>query len=127
MGYSKIALLLVLNVIFFTLVSSTSVPCPPPPYKKPSHSSPSPKPATCKNALKLVVCANVLNLVNVSLPPKSKCCALINGLVDLEAAVVCLCAALKANVIGINLNVPISLSVILNHCGKKAPHGYKCL
>ncbi|CAH2046141.1 unnamed protein product [Thlaspi arvense] len=122
MAYSKIAILLIFNVIFFTLVSSTYVPCPPPPYKKPSPSSPYP---TCKNALKLKVCANVLDLVKISLPSSSKCCSLINGLVDLEAAV-CLCTALKANLLGIKLNVPISLSAILNHCGKKVPSGYKC-
>ncbi|CAG7873093.1 unnamed protein product [Brassica rapa] len=119
MAYSKIALLLILNVIFFTLVSSNPVP-----YRKP----------TCKNALKFKVCANVLDLVKVSLPTRSKCCGLIKGLVDLEAAVclvdleaaVCLCTALKADLLGLKLNVPISLSVILNHCGKKVPSGFKC-
>ncbi|EOA12450.1 hypothetical protein CARUB_v10028669mg [Capsella rubella] len=111
MAYSKIALLLIFNVIFFTLVSSTSVPN---------------RKATCKDALKLKVCANVLNLVKVALPPKSsKCCALIKDLVDLQAAV-CLCTALKANVLGINLNVPLSLNLVLNRCGKKVPSGFKC-
>ncbi|KAG2302155.1 hypothetical protein Bca4012_060475 [Brassica carinata] len=128
MAYSKIALLLVLNVIFFTFVSSTSAPCPPPPSKshnkKPSPSSPYRKP-TCKDALKLKVCANVLNLVKVSLPQKAECCALIKGLVDLDAAV-CLCTALKANLLGINLRLPISLSVVLNQCGKKVPTGFQC-
>ncbi|KAL1213945.1 14 kDa proline-rich protein DC2.15 [Cardamine amara subsp. amara] len=128
MAYSKIALFFLFNVIFFTLVSSTSVPCPPSPPKshqmKPYPSTPYTKP-TCKDALKLKVCANVLDLVKVSLPPTSKCCALINGLVDLEAAV-CLCTALKANLLGINLNVPISLSLVLNHCHKKVPSGFKC-
>ncbi|KAF8092984.1 hypothetical protein N665_0395s0046 [Sinapis alba] len=128
MAYSKIALLLVLNVIFFTFVSSTSAPCPPPPSKshnkKPSPSSPYPKP-TCKDALKLKVCANVLNLVKVSLPEKAECCGLIKGLVDLDAAV-CLCTALKANLLGINLRLPISLSVVLNQCGKKVPSGFQC-
>lgn len=127
MAYSKIALLFLFNVIFFTIASSTSVPCPPPPsksyHKKPSPSSPYHKP-TCKDALKLKVCANVLDLVMVSLPPTSKCCSLINGLVDLEAAV-CLCTALKANLLGINLNVPISLSLVLNHCGKKVPSSFQ--
>uniref|UniRef100_A0A1J3IK82 14 kDa proline-rich protein DC2.15 n=1 Tax=Noccaea caerulescens TaxID=107243 RepID=A0A1J3IK82_NOCCA len=128
MAYSKIALLLIFNIIFFTLVSSASVPCPPPPSKsppkKPSPSSPNRKP-TCKDALKFKVCANVLNLVKVSLPQKSKCCALIKGLVDINAAV-CLCTALKANIIGIKLNLPISLSLLLNQCGKKVPSGYQC-
>ncbi|KAF2570635.1 hypothetical protein F2Q70_00002234 [Brassica cretica] len=119
MAYSKIALLLVLNVIFFTLVSSTSAPCPPPPSKSPN------KP-TCKDALKLKVCANVLNLVKVSLPQKAECCALIKGLVNLDAGV-CLCTVLKANVLGIiNLRVPISLSVLFNQCGTKVPSGFQC-
>lgn len=127
MAYSKIALLLVLNVIFFTLVSSTA-PCSPPPpkshNKKPAPSSPYTKPS-CKDALKLKVCANVLNLVKVSLPEKAECCALIKGLVNLDAGV-CLCTALKANVLGINLHVPISLSVLLNQCGTKIPSGFQC-
>ena len=110
MAYSKIALFLILNIIFFTFVSSNPVP-----YRKP----------TCKNALKFKVCANVLDLVKVSLPQRSKCCGLIKGLVDLEAAV-CLCTALKADLLGLKLDVPISLSVILNQCGKKVPSGFKC-
>ncbi|WZZ73516.1 hypothetical protein YC2023_084886 [Brassica napus] len=61
----------------------------------------------------------------VSLPQRSKCCGLIKGLVDLEAAV-CLYTALKADLLGLKLNVPISLSVILNQCGKKVPSGFKC-
>ncbi|XP_010519362.1 PREDICTED: 14 kDa proline-rich protein DC2.15-like isoform X1 [Tarenaya hassleriana] len=121
---SKVALVILVHVVFATLVSSTSVPCPPPPHKKypptPHHK------ATCpRDALKLKVCANVLNLVKVSLPPQSSCCALIKDLVDLEAAA-CLCTALRANVLGINLNVPISLSLVLNHCGKKVPSGFQC-
>ncbi|KAJ4878085.1 Bifunctional inhibitor/lipid-transfer protein/seed storage 2S albumin superfamily protein [Raphanus sativus] len=127
MAYSKIALLLVLNVIFFTLVSSTA-PCSPPPpkshNKKPAPSSPYTKPS-CKDALKLKVCANVLNLVKISLPEKTECCALIKGLVNLDAGV-CLCTALKANVLGINLRVPISLSVLFNQCGTKVPSGFQC-
>ncbi len=120
---ASIALLLSLNFLFFTLVSSThhnKVPCPPPPA--------APK-ATCpKDTLKLGVCANLLNdllhLV-VGTPPKKPCCPLIQGLADLEAAV-CLCTALKANVLGINLNVPISLSLLLNYCGKGVPAGFQC-
>jgi hypothetical protein len=54
-----------------------------------------------------------------------KCCSLLGGLADLEAAV-CLCTALKANVLGIVLNVPIKLSLILNYCGKSAPTGFQC-
>ncbi|KAI3501090.1 hypothetical protein L1887_28948 [Cichorium endivia] len=115
------AFLLTLNLLFFTLVSSTS--CPPPPK------APKPHKATCpKDTLKLGVCANVLNdLVHlvVGTPAKTPCCTLLGGLVDLEAAV-CLCTAIKANVLGINLNVPVSLSLLLNYCGKKVPKGFQC-
>lgn len=58
-------------------------------------------------------------------PATEPCCPLLNGLVDLEAAV-CLCTAIKANVLGINLNLPIHLSLILNFCGKGVPTGFMC-
>ncbi|KAK4260408.1 hypothetical protein QN277_003525 [Acacia crassicarpa] len=85
------------------------------------------QPSCPTDALKLGVCADVLGLINVQLgnPPKTPCCSLIQGLADLEAAV-CLCTALKANVLGINLNVPINLSLILNYCGKCVPKGFQC-
>ncbi|XP_020225130.1 pEARLI1-like lipid transfer protein 3 [Cajanus cajan] len=69
----------------------------------------------------------VEGLVDVKLgePPKTPCCSLIQGLVDLEAAV-CLCTALKANVLGINLDVPVKLNLLLNVCGKKTPEDFIC-
>ncbi|KAK9910854.1 hypothetical protein M0R45_034793 [Rubus argutus] len=127
---ATIALLLSLNFVFFTTVGATHhVPCPPPP-KCPEHPpSTPPEAATCpRDTLKLGVCANLLNdLVHlvVGTPPKTPCCSLIEGLVDLEAAV-CLCTAIKANILGINLNVPVSLSLLLNYCGKGVPSGFQC-
>ncbi|KAL5714299.1 hypothetical protein ACHQM5_016280 [Ranunculus cassubicifolius] len=126
-----LAFLLFLNILFFTMVSSTYVPCPPPPPKKHHHhhhSPPKPKASCPKDTLKLGVCANLLNdLVHlvVGTPAKTPCCSLIEGLVDLEAAV-CLCTAIKANILGINLNIPVSLSLLLNTCGKKSPKGFTC-
>ncbi|PKI39825.1 14 kDa proline-rich protein DC2.15-like [Punica granatum] len=132
---SKALLLILLNILFFTLVSSTNVPCPPsapkphPPAPKPHPPTPKPHKATCpKDTLKLGVCANLLNdLIHlvVGTPPKTPCCTLIKGLADLEAAV-CLCTAIKANILGINLNIPVSLSLLLNYCGKKVPTGFQC-
>ncbi|KAL8484140.1 hypothetical protein ACS0TY_026729 [Phlomoides rotata] len=80
-----------------------------------------------RDALKLGVCANVLGLVNVVVgsPPTLPCCTLLAGLVDLEAAV-CLCTAIRANVLGINLNLPINLSLLLNVCGRTPPTGFVC-
>ncbi|ESW08997.1 hypothetical protein PHAVU_009G092000 [Phaseolus vulgaris] len=101
---------------------SPKASCPPPPTP-----SPSPKGSCPKDILKLGVCANVLGLVHVIVgtPPSSDCCALIKDLADLEAAL-CLCTAIKANVLGINLNVPVALSAILSACQKTVPSGFKC-
>ncbi|KAK4365221.1 hypothetical protein RND71_016579 [Anisodus tanguticus] len=124
----SLALFLVFNVLFFTVVSSCNT-CPgPKPKPKPSP-SPNSQGKCPTDALKLGVCANVLNgLLNVTLgtPPVKQCCSLIENLVDLEAAV-CLCTALKANILGINLNLPISLSLLLNVCSKDAPKGFTCV
>ncbi|KAK8333688.1 hypothetical protein V6Z12_A10G218800 [Gossypium hirsutum] len=46
---------------------------------------------------------------------------LIHGLADLEAAV-CLCTAVRANVLDIKLSLPISLSLLLNNCGIAAEY-----
>ncbi|KAI3453513.1 hypothetical protein Pfo_010176 [Paulownia fortunei] len=122
------ALLLLFNLLFFTMVSSTYVPCPPPPSGGHGNGHKNSKAKCPKDTLKLGVCANLLNdLVHlvVGTPPKTPCCSLIGGLADLEAAV-CLCTAIKANVLGINLNVPVSLSLLLNYCGKKVPFGFQC-
>ncbi|XP_062119522.1 14 kDa proline-rich protein DC2.15-like [Humulus lupulus] len=126
MAYSRAqvstALFLSLNLVFLTMVSSTNIPLIP---AGPTLNS---KAKCSLDTLKLGVCANLLNdLVHVVVgtPPKSPCCTLIRGLVDLEAAV-CLCTAIKANVLGINLNIPISLSLLLNNCGKRVPSGFQC-
>ncbi|XP_002533291.2 14 kDa proline-rich protein DC2.15 [Ricinus communis] len=106
---ASLAFLLSLNLLFFTLVSSTSTSCP-------------------KDTVKLGVCVNLLKdllSVTVGTPPKTPCCSLIAGLVDLEAAA-CLCTTIKADVPGIKLNLPIHLSLLLNYCGKKVPQGFKC-
>jgi hypothetical protein len=116
------------------MVTSNYVPCPPPPPKGHSHGHghshpvPSSNYPTCpRDTIKLGVCADVLGLINVQLgkPPKTPCCSLLDGLANLEAAV-CLCTALKANVLGINLNIPINLSLVLNYCGKGVPKGFVC-
>ncbi|PIA41171.1 hypothetical protein AQUCO_02300163v1 [Aquilegia coerulea] len=114
---------------------STPTPMPTPP-STPSTPTPMPTPPTPPSSescpidtLKLGVCGDLLGgLVNiiVGTPPNSKpCCSLIQGIADLDAAV-CLCTALKANILGINLNVPISLTLLLNTCGKNAPSGFEC-
>ncbi|KAJ3681882.1 hypothetical protein LUZ60_014455 [Juncus effusus] len=100
------------------------VPTPP----TPTVPTPTPNEKCPIDTLKLGVCANVLNgLINIGLgkPPKKPCCTLIQGLTDLQAAV-CLCTALKANILGINLNIPIDLSLLINYCRKSVPSGFQC-
>ncbi|XP_022922132.1 14 kDa proline-rich protein DC2.15-like [Cucurbita moschata] len=121
----SLAFLLSLNLLFFSLVSACSdcyVPSPTEPNPSSGHGN-------CpRDTLKLGVCAKLLGGlldVTVGKPPVTPCCSLIEGLVDLEAAV-CLCTAIKANVLGKNLNVPVSLSLLLNVCKKNVPEGFKC-
>ncbi|MBA0740911.1 hypothetical protein Gogos_014094 [Gossypium gossypioides] len=122
---ASMALFLALNILFFSLVSATCRSC------SSSGSNPTPTPSArgrCpRDALKLGVCANVLSLVNVTVgsPPVMPCCSLLNGLVDLEAAA-CLCTAIRANVLGLNLNIPVSLSLLLNVCSRNVPTGFQC-
>ncbi|KAK6138657.1 hypothetical protein DH2020_027596 [Rehmannia glutinosa] len=79
-GVTSIALLVLFNLLFFTMVSSTHVPCPPPPKSSGSggggggHKGGSPAKAKCpKDTLKLGVCANLLNdLVHLIVGPHPK-------------------------------------------------------
>ncbi|KAK7311883.1 hypothetical protein RJT34_10336 [Clitoria ternatea] len=133
-----LATLFLLSLISYS--TFTEANCPPTPKPTPSTPKPTPTPAPAtpapatpsqdkcpKDTLKLGACADLLGLVNVIVgtPPSSKCCALIKGLADLEAAL-CLCTAIKANVLGINLNVPVTLSLILSACQKTVPPGFQC-
>nr|CAD1844861.1 unnamed protein product [Ananas comosus var. bracteatus] len=96
-------------------------PTPPTPYTPPIVKCPI-------DTLKLGACANLLNgLINFELgkPPKKPCCSLLGGLADAEVAL-CLCTVLKANVLGINLNIPIDLTLLVNYCGKNVPPGFQC-
>ncbi|KAG8083849.1 hypothetical protein GUJ93_ZPchr0010g9183 [Zizania palustris] len=130
---AKAALVLAVSLVIVAVASACTY-CPqpqPPTTKPPTPKPPTPYPTTrsCpRDALKLHVCANVLGLVKakVGAAPYEPCCSLLDGLVDLDAAV-CLCTAIKANVLGIKLNLPIDLSLILNNCGKICPSDYQCL
>ncbi|CAN0842129.1 Putative lipid-binding protein AIR1 [Linum grandiflorum] len=107
---SALAIFLALNLLTFSMVSAQTAKCP-------------------VDTLKLGVCANVLRSLlnlNVGNPPVQPCCSLIDGLVDLEAAL-CLCTTIKLNALNIvNLNVPLSLNLLLNVCKKNAPSGFQC-
>ncbi|KAJ4909851.1 putative lipid-binding protein AIR1 [Raphanus sativus] len=103
-----LALFLSLNFLFFTHTSALGT-CP-------------------RDTLQIGLCANALNVVNIILgySPVKPCCSLIDGLVDLEAAA-CLCTALKVNILGIKLNLPIYVNALLNNCGHITPTLYPCV
>ncbi|KAL6903830.1 hypothetical protein ACP4OV_004643 [Aristida adscensionis] len=137
---SKLLLLLALNLLFFTSANACGCACgkcptpsppaqpPPTPTPTPTPTPPSPSYGKCPvNTLKFGVCANVLGLVSgeAGKVPAEPCCSLLGGLADLEAAV-CLCTAIKANVLGVVVDVPVKLSALVNYCGKCVPSGYIC-
>ncbi|CAK8568603.1 unnamed protein product [Lathyrus sativus] len=142
MAFNKFSsIILMLSLLSYSIFTDAADGSPPSPNPTPSPvapSSPNPTPSAnttppspqgqCPiDSLKLRDCVGLLGLINYGNPPfGGKCCALINGLVDLEAAT-CLCIALKANVLGINLSIPISLSAIISACHKTVPSEYKCV
>ncbi|TXG61877.1 hypothetical protein EZV62_013240 [Acer yangbiense] len=95
-------------------------PCPPPPN--------SPSQETCPiDTLKLGACVDLLGgLVHIGLgdPAVNECCPVLQGLVELEAAV-CLCTTLKLKLLNLNIFVPIALQLLVT-CGKTPPPGYTC-
>ncbi|PWZ20622.1 proline-rich protein DC2.15 [Zea mays] len=125
MASKAFALFLAVNLVVLGVANACTPNCSGP------STTPTPTPSSfgrCpRDALKLGVCANVLGLIKakVGAPPAEPCCPLLEGLVDLEAAA-CLCTAIKGNILGINLNLPVDLSLILNYCGRTVPTGFKC-
>ncbi|WVZ13148.1 hypothetical protein V8G54_017678 [Vigna mungo] len=94
-------------------------PCPPP--KSPAQ-------ATCPiDTLKLGACVDLLGgLVHVGVgdPAANQCCPVLQGLVEVEAAV-CLCTTLKLKLLNLNIYVPLALQLLVA-CGKSPPPGYTC-
>ncbi|KAK9910852.1 hypothetical protein M0R45_034791 [Rubus argutus] len=124
-GSKAVALFILLIITLLSLASSHEAPCPP---TSPPPSVPK-KQAKCpRDTLKFGVCGSWLGLVTevVGTKPSKECCTLIKGLADLEAAL-CLCTAIKANVLGVvKLKVPVAASLLVNACGGKVPEGFVC-
>ncbi|KAJ6884867.1 hypothetical protein NC652_031770 [Populus alba x Populus x berolinensis] len=122
------ALFLSLNILLFTLVSSSDCQGKPEGPKHQPSPSTTPKSTCPRDTLKLQACANVLNLAKVVIGEKEKatCCSLIDGLVDLEAAV-CLCTRVRADLLGlIKLDIPVAVEILLNECNRKVAEKFKC-
>ncbi|XP_002532691.2 putative lipid-binding protein AIR1B [Ricinus communis] len=52
-------------------------------------------------------------------------CSLLAPLLDLDAAI-CLCAAIKAGLLGVVVDADVTLGVLLAGCGKTSPSGVVC-
>jgi len=101
----------------------TPVPCPPPPSSAPPSTGKCPL-----NTLKLLACVDALNgLVHAVVGAKAseKCCPLLQGVADLDAAL-CLCTTIKAKALSINLVLPIAIEVLVNECHKNVPASFQC-
>ncbi|KAI3771725.1 hypothetical protein L6452_02892 [Arctium lappa] len=100
----------------------------PPLATPPNASAPAPTPATCPiDTIKLGACVDLLGgLVHIGLgdPAENKCCSVVAGLAEVEAAV-CLCTTLKVNLLNLNIYLPIALQLLAT-CGKSPPPGYTC-
>ncbi|CAN6476753.1 unnamed protein product [Victoria cruziana] len=132
---SKVIPSLLVAMVLIQCAAACYPSCGEPVYKPPVYKPPVVKPKYpayphCPvDALKLGVCADLLhgllNLVIGHPPSGSDCCPLIKGLVDLEAAA-CLCTVIKADVLGIHVDLDVKLSLLANTCGCSIPAGYKC-
>jgi len=93
-----------------------------------SPSPPTTTPETCPiDALKLGLCLDVLGgLVHIGLgdPLKNVCCPVLQGLLELEAAI-CLCTAIRLKLLNLTIYIPLALSVLAT-CGKTPPPGFTC-
>ncbi|WCJ25963.1 Bifunctional inhibitor/lipid-transfer protein/seed storage 2S albumin superfamily protein [Euphorbia peplus] len=137
---SRLALLIFLNLIFF----STYVTGRPQKQHKEhhnnhnvSHSHPLMVNSTgvrtldenCpRDAVKMGVCVDLLAdllKVQAGLPPNHPCCSALFGFMDIEAAI-CLCTTMKASFLGITIDMPIKMTLLLNFCGKPVPKGFIC-
>ncbi|ONI06657.1 hypothetical protein PRUPE_5G073400 [Prunus persica] len=84
--------------------------------------------ASKRPALALFLAVNLLffSLVNANNPsPAPNRVACPRDALKLGAAV-CLCTSINARILGINLNIPVALSLLLSACGDKLPDGFQC-
>ncbi|KAG7591382.1 Hydrophobic seed protein domain [Arabidopsis thaliana x Arabidopsis arenosa] len=126
--YISAVLFLSFNLMFFGYVSGCNTCFPPKPIPNPNPIRNPIKHSCPIDALKLGVCTKILDGAVgtvIGNPPDTPCCSVLQGLVDLEAAI-CLCTAIKANILGINIDIPISLSLLINTCGKNLPSDFIC-
>ncbi|MED6224868.1 hypothetical protein PIB30_088311, partial [Stylosanthes scabra] len=104
---------------------------PPPVVIYPPPPSSPPAPATCPiDVLKLRLCLDALGgpvhvRIGIPLPTvESACCPVIQGLLDLEAAI-CLCTIIRIKLLNLNIFIPLALQALAT-CGMNPPPGFVC-
>ncbi|RYR29374.1 hypothetical protein Ahy_B01g053763 isoform C [Arachis hypogaea] len=107
---------------------TTSPPLPPMQPPPVIIYPPPPARATCPiDALKLGLCLDVAGgIVHVGIgnPVENICCPVIQGLLDLEAAI-CLCTVIRIKLLNLNIFIPVALQVLAT-CGMTPPPGFVC-
>ncbi|CAJ2658172.1 unnamed protein product [Trifolium pratense] len=103
-------LILSLGIIFFATPSSAQAPASPPT-------------PTCPPLQACVRLLPYLGNIGVGIPQSKPCCSIISGLVDADA-LVCVCEVFKANVFGIDINIPIK--ELLKVCEESVPSFSQC-
>lgn len=128
MAFNKSSTLFLATNLLFFVATQACFTCHTPTLPVPENKPTAPKGTCPRDALKLGVCAKLLNDsvgTVIGQPFNHPCCSILGDLLNLEAAI-CLCTALKANVLGININIPISLSLLISSCGKELPKDFVC-
>ncbi|KAJ4704603.1 14 kDa proline-rich protein DC2.15 [Melia azedarach] len=114
------ALVLSLNILFFTLLSSI----PSSSASRILTSQPN-----CNDQIKLDLCVGLLNdLVKVKVGnPDHPCCSLLGNLVQLEGRA-CVCTSININLLNlIHLNIPnLGLELLISNCKSNLPAGFQC-
>ncbi|XP_022969938.1 14 kDa proline-rich protein DC2.15-like [Cucurbita maxima] len=146
-SFSAFAFFLSFNLLFSTLIttpSATDSPSNPPPILPPLTPagesvlppltppvSPGADEKCGEDGIKISMCAmlldwDLLKVIAGGGAPVTPCCSLMEGLADYEAAA-CLCAAIKASVLGDGfVHIPISFTLLLINCGGKKAQGFEC-
>ncbi|XP_058742362.1 lipid transfer protein EARLI 1-like [Vicia villosa] len=102
-----------LCIFFFTTPSFAQAPTVSPP-------SPPPK---CPPLQACVALLPFLGKIGVGIQQAQPCCSIIGGLVEADA-VACVCEVVKANVVGININIPVK--EVLKVCEQNVPSFSQC-
>ncbi|KAB2014229.1 hypothetical protein ES319_D09G210200v1 [Gossypium barbadense] len=108
-------------------ITNPPVTIPPPSGGGSSPAPPTSQPTCPVNALKLGLCVDGLGgLGHIGLgnPVENACCPVLGGLLELETAV-CLCTAIRLELLNINIFIPLALQAIIT-CGKNPPPGFIC-